>query len=111
MASPIVIMITILLVLWISVKYKEMKHRFLGTILLLLVLSLFLSATYVINKQNLDLKSPGGLAQFTRSYVLWLGNLFASAKQITGSVINQDWSITPSKIDLPKLGNSTGWDG
>ena len=81
----------------------------MGTVLLLLILSLFLSATYVINKQGIDLKSAGGLTKFTKYYVLWLGNIFTNAKQLTGSVINQDWSINNSNIELPKIqGNSTG---
>lgn len=108
MASPIIIMIAILLVLWIVVKFKEMRHRFLGTILLLLILSLFLSATYVINKQKIDLKSTNGMKNFVQYYVLWLGNIFTNAKQITGSVINQDWSINNTNIELPTLqGNNT----
>ncbi|MEK6918499.1 MAG: hypothetical protein AABW73_00500 [Nanoarchaeota archaeon] len=107
MASPIIIMIGILLVLWILVKFKEMRHRFLGTILLLLILSLFLSATYVINKENIDLKSGDGLSKFTKYYVFWLGNIFSNAKQITGSVINQDWALNNTNLELPKMGNST----
>lgn len=109
MASPIIIVIAILLILWIFVKFREMRHRFLGTVLLLLILSLFLSATYVINKQGIDLKSTGGMAKFMKYYVLWLGNLFTNAREITGSVINQDWSINNSNVELPKIeGNSTG---
>lgn len=63
----------------------------------------------MIKKQEIDLKDTGGLIKFTKYYVFWLGEMFVNAKQITGSVINQDWSINNSNIEMPGMdGDNVG---
>ena len=103
--SAFVWVIAGLLLLWAMIKFKEIRHRFFGTVILLLILSMFLSASYVIKKQNIDLKKEGGFGEFTKYYLVWLGNVFSSTKQITGNVVSYDWSVNNTKIDY--LPNST----
>ncbi len=89
-----------LIAVWAMIKFKEIRHRFFGTIILLLILSMFLSASYVISKQNIDLKKQGGFGEFIKYYMVWLNNVFTSAKQITGNVVGYDWSLNDQqKID------------
>jgi hypothetical protein len=105
MANPILIIIGILLVLWITIKFKEMRHRFFGTLILIMILVLFLSASHVIKKESIDLKSKDGFIKFGQYYMSWLTTTFSQAKEITGSVIKQDWGINNTKINY--LPNST----
>ncbi len=92
--SAFIWIIIALVAVWLMLKFKEIRHRFFGTIILLLILSMFLSASYVINKQNIDLKKEGGFGEFIKYYVLWLNNVFTNTKQITGSVVGYDWSLS-----------------
>src|SRR3989344_791053 len=108
MANPIIIVIVALLVLWLFVKFKEIRHRLFGTVILLLILSMFLTASYVIKKNSLDLREEGSFGKFTKYYMVWIGGIFSSAKQITGSVASYDWgSVKSPDIDyLPNSGQN-----
>ena len=98
--SAFIWIVVALIAVWAMIKFKEIRHRFFGTIILLLILSMFLSASYVINKQNIDLKKQGGFGEFMKYYMLWLNSVFTSAKQITGNVVGYDWSLNEQpKID------------
>lgn len=79
-----------------AIRINHLKHRFFIILLVLLALFLFTSINAVTNKNNLDLKSAGGIFNASKLYLGWLANGFQNIKSLTGNVLNLDWKSSNS---------------
>lgn len=82
---------------WITFSFKKMKHKIFALLLVSLLLLGYLSFTYSVNPEKVDLSS---FKNAGRIYVNYLGFVFNNVFTITGYVVNMDWSINSSLEDL-----------
>ena len=93
-----VIGITVLIIgvliaaIWIIIELKRIKHKLFAVFLIGLILFVYISFTFAINGQNLNLKTVEGLIEASKLYFSWLGSAFGNMKSITANAINMDWS-------------------
>jgi len=93
------IVITVLILVGIfAIRINHLKHRFFIILLVLLALFLFTSLNAVTNKNNLDLKSAGGIFDASKLYLGWMANGFQNIKSLTGNVLNLDWKSSNSSF-------------
>lgn len=82
-----------IVIIFILLKFKEIRHK-LGFLLVVgLVLFLVLSFATIYSSNNLDLTNFAGVMKAGELYVSWLGTAFQNVKGISAYVINQDWGI------------------
>jgi len=89
----VLVIAAVIVLLWVLLKFKEIRHRAFGVVLIIMLLVFFLSSMYVVNKKDIDLKSEGGVGDFFSSYGLWLSQAFGNTRVITGNVIGMDWGV------------------
>jgi len=88
------ILIAILVVvIFLLLKFKEIRHKLGFIVILFFLLFLGLSFWNVYKANDLDLNTFDGVMTAGKLYFSWLGNLFINAKQVTGYIVDQDWGI------------------
>jgi len=93
------ILIAILLVLiFIIVRFKELKHRIFIIFIIVLILFGILSIGAIYTKNEVDLTSFEGLVAATKLYTSWLKTVYINVAQLTGQAVKQDWGINITNI-------------
>jgi len=59
--------------------------------MLVLLIFIYLSGSYVVSSTNADLKTLDGVVGLGKAYVGWLGSFFQNLKVLTGKAIGLDW--------------------
>lgn len=90
-SSTIILLSVIVVVIWVLVEAKRLKHKIVAIGLIVLIIFSYLSFFAVFNGQNLDLRSPIGLADATKIYFSWMGSIFTNLKMLTSNAIRLDW--------------------
>ena len=107
-----IIIAVIIVVIWILIEAKRMKHKIFAIFLILLILFAYISFAAVIKNNDVDLKSNSGLASAGKLYYSWLGGVFHNMKSITAYAFKQDWK-TINETDAnkeKKEDRETIWD-
>jgi len=98
--------IAILVVLiFVVIKYKELRHKFSFLVIVFLLLFLVLSFGKVYSEKKVDLTSLDGVISAGKLYFSWLGNAFANVKGLSGYAIKQDWGL-PDNLDNTNITNT-----
>jgi len=101
--NPIWILIAIFLGLFLVAKFREEKQKIFGTIIILLMVVLFFSASHVVKQEGINFSDSEALNHFMKSYMVWLGQAVGNIREITGSAIRQEWTLNNTSIDyLPE---------
>ncbi len=90
-SSTIIFLSLTIVVIWVLVEVKRLKHKIGAIALIALIIFSYLSFFAVFNSQKLDLKTPVGLADASKIYFSWLGSLFTNLKVLTANAIHLDW--------------------
>ena len=97
-----VIGITLLIVavaiiaIYILVELKRFRHKIFAIFLIVLILFVYLSATYVLKGRNIDLKTVSGFTEAAKVYFSWLLSMFGNLKTITANAIHMNWGVNES---------------
>jgi len=93
MISWIIIAILVLVAI-VLLKTNHFRHKMWISVLVILVLFLYVSVTFVNAKNELNFDSTEGALDFVKIYYGWLANGFHNMKSITGNAIKMDWTST-----------------
>ncbi|MBU2104850.1 MAG: hypothetical protein KKF67_03720 [Nanoarchaeota archaeon] len=77
--------------IWIIIEIKRLKHKLFAIFLIALILFAYLSFTFVIKGENLNLTSISGITTASKIYMSWLGSALGNVKSITVYTIDQNW--------------------
>lgn len=87
----VVLVILAILCVWLFGEFKRTRHKFVSVLIILLIVFLALSITYVFSNKDVDYKTVPGLLSATKVYFSWLGSAFGNVKMITSNAVNMDW--------------------
>ncbi len=92
-----IILLVLVGVLFFIQKVNHLKHRFSLTGAIILVIFVYITFSYAIGGENLDLKSAEGIGSGIKIYFSWLAGSFNNVKSITANAVNLDWSKNNSQ--------------
>jgi drug/metabolite transporter superfamily protein YnfA len=95
MALNWVIIAVILVLVFLLLKTKEVKHRILTVVGILIVLFVIISVAPILSGANLA--TFGGVVSAGKLYFSWLVGVFNNLVELTGNALKLDW-----------IGNLTG---
>jgi len=101
--TPIILLLLLVAGIWLIFEFKRFKHKIFAVFLIVLVLLTYFSFNTVIVKNNIDIKTSGGIKEAGQLYVVWLGNAFNNVKEITANAVHLDWGINESVDSVKNL--------
>ena len=87
----IFIIAALIIAIWIIIEVKRMRHKVFAVFLIVLILFLYISSTFVFKGQDIDFKTVSGMTTASKLYFTFLGSIFENIKSITTSAIKMDW--------------------
>ncbi|MBX4196214.1 hypothetical protein KW805_01350 [Candidatus Pacearchaeota archaeon] len=91
----------VIVLAFLLVKYKEVRHRF-GLIAFLAIFLFFVfTIRQVYTSYHLDLKTASGVLSAGRVYLSWLGGVLHTMVRISGYTIHQEWGFNFTNSTLP----------
>ena len=95
----------LILLVYVLVEVKRMRHKIFSIFLIGLILFSYFSASFIFVDQNIDFKTIPGVITASKLYFSWLGGVFGNIKQITAQAIRMDWGNNNNTSDgsLPSL--------
>lgn len=90
----LIILAVVVVVIWLIIEAKRMRHKFVAIFLITLILFTYFSFSIVIKRNNVNLKTTEGWKDAGILYFSWLGNVFNNIKSISSYAIHQDWKST-----------------
>lgn len=83
--------------IWFILEFKRFRHKLLAIFLISLVLfGYFTINSVVLQRNDVDLGSVGGVIAAGKIYLSWLGSIFGNIKSITADAIHLNWSYNSS---------------
>ena len=92
------IVTVLVLVIFLFIKVKYLKHKLTWIALLILILMSYVGFLASTSGQDLDLSTFNGSQTATKLYFSWLGNSFENMKVLTGQATKLDWSSNTTQI-------------
>jgi disulfide bond formation protein DsbB len=97
LVSPtVLIVIAVIVVIWVAIEAKRLKHKLFAFLLIGLILFTYISFTVVIQKHDIDLTTVSGMIEAGGLYFSWLGSIVTNIVEVTAHAINLDWSSVNS---------------
>ncbi len=94
----LIVIVAIILVIFLFVKLRYVKHKTSWVILLVLALLLYIGYVASTAGYDVNLKSYEGSKTAMKLYLVWIGNTFSNLKSLTGQVTKLDWKTNTSEI-------------
>jgi len=85
------IVAALIIFIWIVIELKRVRHKVFAIFLILLILFLYFSSSFVFEGQDIDFKSISGVTDASKLYFSWFGSIFTNLKTITTNAIKMDW--------------------
>lgn len=92
------IVAAIVVVIWVVLEAKRLKHKLLAIFLIGLVLFTYITFTASLKGKDVDLKTVPGIINAGKLYTSWLGTLFHNAKAVTAYASKQNWTEVNESI-------------
>lgn len=102
--TTILIVILAVLLIWVLLKFKEMRHKIFSIFLIAFILFVYFSFTASIAGKNIDLSTTSGWGEAAGLYFSWLGNAFTNVKSITAYAIGANWNTNNSSQPAQNTG-------
>ena len=87
------IVAALVVVIWVLIEVKRMKHKIFAIILIALIIFSYVSASVIFKNQDINFKTVPGIIKASKIYFSWLGSVFVNMKTVTANVINMDWGM------------------
>jgi len=94
LAGVIIFVLVAIALIYFVVQVRHMHSRLKITLIIMFVLFLYLSASIVISKNNIEVKSLNGMITAGKAYFHWIGNVIDNTKTIVGNAVKMDWSVS-----------------
>jgi len=91
MGITIFVVAALIIVIWVLVELKRVRHKIFALFLIGLILFLYFSSAFVFKGQNIDFKSISGVTEASKLYFSWLGSVFTNLKTITVNAVKMNW--------------------
>jgi hypothetical protein len=85
-----------IIAVWVLVELKRLRHKIFAMFLIMVILSLYFSVTYVFREKDINLNTIEGMTSASKLYYSWLVSVFDNVKVITLNAIRMDWSTQNS---------------
>ncbi len=87
-----ILVISILIIaIWVIVEMKRMRHKIFAIFLIVLILFSYLSLSFVLKDEEINIFSTEGMKKVSTLYFSWLGTVFSNLKTITSKAIKMNW--------------------
>jgi len=96
--AAFIIIAVLIILIWIIVEFKRFKHKIFAILLIIIILFFYISITYTLKGQGIDLKTPSGMLKAAKIYFVWMGSAFSNLKSITSNAVRMDWSAKNNTI-------------
>lgn len=103
---PLLIVAVAITAIWLIIEFKRFRHKLLLIFLIVTILSIYISFTWVLRNNNVDLTTLSGIKEASKFYFSWLGSVFGNFKTITSNAVKLDWGINEN-TSLKKVENNT----
>jgi hypothetical protein len=97
----LIVTLVIILLIWLFIEVKRARHKVFAVALILVMIFLYFSVTYVFQGKNVDYKSVSGISDATKIYFNWLGYFYGNVKTVTMNTIRMDWGGNVTQITNP----------
>lgn len=87
----IVIIFVVLILIFVKMRY--LKHKIFVILMIILLLTIYLTASNVLSGYDINWKSVTGVEKAVKVYFVWLGGVFDNLKVMTGNAIKMDWGM------------------
>ncbi len=87
-----VLIIAGVVVLFLFLRFREIRHRVTHIVIILVVVLLVGSIAQVYFSNDVDLGSFDGIANAGKLYFSWLGTVFVNVGKVSTYAVYQDWS-------------------
>lgn len=87
----IVVLVLLILAIWLFGEFKRSSHKVVSVLIILSILFLVLSITFVFSNKQVDYKTVPGLFSAGKVYFSWLGSALVNVKTITSNAIHMNW--------------------
>ncbi len=85
------ILAAVIIVIWVLIEVKRMKHKLFAIFLIGLIIFSYVSMSVVFSDSEINVKTIPGAISAGKIYFSWLGSLFGNMKSITSHAISLDW--------------------
>ncbi|MBI3334740.1 hypothetical protein HYZ97_04600 [Candidatus Pacearchaeota archaeon] len=96
MAIGWILALVILVLVFVFLKFKEVRHKIGLFLTALTILFLLVSVGGLYASHELDLSTFDGVVEAGRLYVSWLSAFGSNIAQLSGYVVHQDWGLSNS---------------
>ena len=72
-------------------KYQNFQGVLFNFVIIMLLVFLLFTVSYVYSNTNPDLSNFSGVVNFIKVYFSWLGSFFGNTKNIAGYATKQNW--------------------
>ncbi|MBU2562485.1 MAG: hypothetical protein KKF68_02375 [Nanoarchaeota archaeon] len=96
--TTLLVIAVIIVVIWVVIEIKRLKHKIFAIILIALILFSYISASVIFKGQEIDYKSASGIMDATKLYFSWLGAVFVNLKSVTSYAIKRDWGSNNTNV-------------
>jgi len=94
-----IIVISILVIaIWVIIEIKRLKHKLFAIFLIGLILFGYLSFTFSLRGQDIDIKTVPGILEASKLYFSWLVSAFGNMKSIATNAIKMDWNSNETVV-------------
>lgn len=90
----------LVIVVFLFLKYRELRHKLSFIVILILFLLLGLSFWNVYSTNHVDLGTFDGVVKAGKLYFSWLGGVLGNAKTLTAYAVKQDWGIGHQELPV-----------
>jgi uncharacterized membrane protein len=77
--------------IWIIIEMQRMKHKLYAVLLIALILFLYLTVTFALKGQDIDLKTVSGLGKAVGIYFNFIVSSLGNLKTLTSHAVQMDW--------------------
>ncbi len=88
----------LVVVAFLLLRFKEVRHRIGLFTIILLLLFFIISIGYVTKVNHVNVSTFDGVAQVSQFYFVWLKGVAKNLVGITGYAIKQNWAINATNI-------------
>ena len=92
------IVAVLIVLIWVVVEVKRMKHKVFAIVLIALILLTYFSFSSVFRGKDVDLRSIPGIVEAGKIYLSWLGGIFSNFRTLTGNVVDMNWKSNITNV-------------
>ena len=97
MISPVWFVVAFIVVaVLVIIKLANEKQAIAVKIMVIAFVFLVISASFVVIRNNLDVKSFDGIVTAGKVYFSWLGTVAKNVVQVSGYAVHQNWGVNVS---------------